>query len=480
MQIFTPTPSTYSSLMYYTELDPFTRQPLFVEKDPRAPRAPEADRGGQTGRSRRLPPAPGRRDRPCQRPQTMSYRLFAVTAPGLEPFTPRRNWPRCGLKASRPKLPPAPMSCSPGSATGRTGAQASRRHKVLAEEDEVGGLAFEASLDDLYRANLHLRTASRILARLGDFYAAAFSELRKKASRLPWERYLRPGQPVALRVTCHKSRLYHSDAVARAGGRGHWRPAGQAAQRLVKFDEAAAQLPQLVVVRLVTTTCTISLDTSGALLHRRGYRLETAKAPLRETLAAGLLLASGWDRAAPLLDPFCGSGTIPIEAALLARRIAPGKNRRFAFMDWPGFDPVVWQASCWRWPPRRNCPPRRRSSWPPTATPARSASPRPTPSAPGCWRISSFACRAVSAIEPPPGPGWVVTNPPYGVRVSAAHDLRNLYAQFGNVLRAPAPAGRWACCVRMILVGHTRLRFQRSLALVNGGIRVRLYIGAVG
>jgi len=99
---------------------------------------------------------------------------------------------------------------------------------------------------------------------------------------------------------------------------------GQPVQ-LEKFDPAAHPLPQLVFVRLDHDQCTISLDSSGALLHRRGYRLETAKAPLRETLAAGILMASNWDRRSPIIDPFCGSGTIVIEAALMAGGIAPGK-----------------------------------------------------------------------------------------------------------------------------------------------------------
>ena len=106
-----------------------------------------------------------------------------------------------------------------------------------------------------------------------------------------------------------------------------------------------------MVVRLVHDHCTISVDSSGELLHRRGYRLATAKAPLRETLAAGMLLAAGWDpltgeAPAPLLDPFCGAGTIPIEAALLACGRAPGRNRHFAFMDWPNFDAALWNTLC--------------------------------------------------------------------------------------------------------------------------------------
>ena len=161
-------------------------------------------------------------------------------------------------------------------------------------------MLFQGELDDLYRANLHLRSANRVLVRAGEFYAAAFSELRKKAGRLAWERYLAPGQPVRLSVTCRKSRLYHSDAVAE-------RVAGAIGDRLGKPRRCSRPTkkmrrtrPQLVVVRLVRDLCTISVDSSGELLHRRGYRLATAKAPLRETLAAGMLLASGWD-----LTPRC-------------------------------------------------------------------------------------------------------------------------------------------------------------------------------
>src|SRR5690606_2711512 len=106
--------------------------------------------------------------------------------------------------------------------------------------------------------------------------------------------------------------------------------------------------PQLFIVRVFRDRFTLSADTSGALLHRRGYRQATAKAPLRETLAAAMLLSSGWDGRAPLVDPFCGSGTIPIEAALLARRIPPGlagpghAPRRYAFQGWPDFDAALW------------------------------------------------------------------------------------------------------------------------------------------
>ena len=379
--------------------------------------------------------------------------------------------------------------------------------------------------ESVYRLNLSLRTASRVLVRLGEFYAAAFSELRKKAGRLDWEAYLLPGQPVALRVTCHKSRLYHSDAVAE-------RVLGAIADRLgspvplARFDENAInKLPQLVVVRLLHDKVTISIDSSGEHMHRRGYRLAAAKAPLRENLAAGMLLASAWDRVSPLLDPFCGSGTIPIEAALLAKDLSPGRLRRFAFMDWPGFDQDLYERLL-----VNSCQSARKHEvydrkvfnnreWDsPIGDPPDDRDPNAlgmTPSAPVSDQIAAafdkvptilcsdrdagaiamaeanasragisdcieFSCLAVSAVEPPAGPGWVITNPPYGLRVSAQKDLRNLYAQFGKVLRLKCPGWRYAIlCNDERLFLNSGLHPKAHLSFENGGVPVTLYCGTV-
>ena len=408
--------------------------------------------------------------------------LFAVSAPGLEPFTAQELTALGLLKPGSPAGVGEVASKMRIANRGRDKAPGQPESK---QEEDAGGIEFAGNTEAIYRANLYLRTASRVLVRLGDFYAAAFSELRKKAGRLAWERFIKPGRAVQVRVTCHKSRLYHSDAVAErvAGAIGD--RLGQAPV-LLKADkqqeESGQKHAQLVVVRLVLDHCTISIDSSGELLHRRGYRLATAKAPLRETLAAGMLLASGWDGSAPLLDPFCGSGTIPIEAALLARGIAPGRRRRFAFMDWPGFDRQAWKRLLEENDQQVHARTQQAEQmW--IAASDRDAGAIELAQAnaqrAGVAEAIEFSCRAVSAIEPQ-GVGWIVTNPPYGLRVSANKDLRNLYAQLGKVLKAKCPGWQFAImCSEMQLLGQIGLSLDTSPGLVNGGIPVRLAQGRV-
>jgi putative N6-adenine-specific DNA methylase len=335
------------------------------------------------------------------------------------------------------------------------------------EEPEPGGVGFRTDLAGLYAANLHLRVASRVLVRVGSFHAAGFPELERHARRLPRSRFIQNGQAVTFRVTSRKSRLYHQDAVAeRLLG------AVSAAVALKSGDDGRGA--QEFVVRLYRDACTVSADASGELLHRRGYRLDSAKAPLRETLAAAMLAAAGWTGQAPLLDPMCGSGTIPIEAALLERRIPPGLARSFAFERWPEFDPRAWNVVRDR---------AREQVLPASPVPIQGSdrdagavqaaianAERAGVGADVQWRRA-----AISAIEPSGPAGWVVTNPPYGVRVGERKRLRDLYAQLGNVLRAKCPGWEVA-----MLTAHPELEHQTGLPLqpafetTNGGIRVRL------
>jgi putative N6-adenine-specific DNA methylase len=297
---------------------------------------------------------------------------------------------------------------------------------------ENGGIAFQGDIKDIYKLNLYLRTVSRILIRLGHFHSSAFSELEKKSRKLPWEVYLKAGQPISIRATCHKSRLYHSDAVIErvVGAIGNHLGSVPNHQKTKNIDDT--NLHQLITVRLLNDECTISIDTSGDLLHRRGYRLANAKAPLRETLAAGIIIASGWEKDKPLMDPFCGSGTIPIEAALIALGIPPGVNRQFSFMYWPNFEEKTWTHLLKSVNP---CPPK---DSPLIQASDRDAGAitmaRANATRAGVSDYIQFECQSISAISPPSVPGWFITNPPYGLRIHSNKDIRNLYAQFGKVL----------------------------------------------
>lgn len=375
-------------------------------------------------------------------PADRKLACFAVAAPGLEPLVDEELRALASL------------------------------HPLDVDEPEPGGVGFRTDRRGLYAANLHLRLASRVLVRIGAFHASAFHELERHAGRLPWDAFVAPGRGVEFRVTSRKSKLYHQDAVAERLMR--------AVVGRVLGSPAGGAPPQEFVVRLFHDECTVSADASGELLHRRGYRLAAAKAPLRETLAAAMLAAARWDGTAPLLDPMCGSGTIPIEAAQLARRIPPGLGRRFAFEQWPGFDADAWEAvraaARERMLPRSPAPIQGSDRDAGAVAAATANAERAGVAADIQWRRA-----AISAIEPPPGPGWIVTNPPYGVRVGERQRLRDLYAQLGNVLRRRCPGWQVA-----LLSTHAELEWQTGLALTpafgteNGGIRVRLMWGVVG
>jgi putative N6-adenine-specific DNA methylase len=318
-----------------------------------------------------------------------------------------------------------------------------------------------------------------VLVRLPEFFAVTFAEFRRKASHLPWERYLTPGRPITINATSHKSRLYHTDAVAE-------RVAGAIADRLGREsplvgaadDDAPGPAhgeAQLIVARLVHDRCTLSVDSSGALLHQRGYRLAAGKAPLRETLAAGLILASGWDQHSPLLDPFCGAGTLPIEAALLALHLPPGRGREFAFMHWPGYDARLWRRLL------KAATDLARAEAPPILGADRDAggieAARANAERAGVAQAVRFERRAISDLAAPPGPGWLVTNPPYGVRLAGQGDLRDLYARFGHVVRERCAGWQVALLSPdLALARHSGLRFDvgRSAHFVNGGLAVTM------
>ena len=230
----------------------------------------------------------------------------------------------------------------------------------------------------------------------------------------------------------------------------------------------------MFLVRFDHDVCTISVDSSGELLHRRGYRLATAKAPLRETLAAAMLLAVGYDGSAPLMDPMCGAGTIAIEAALIARRIAPGTARSFACERWPGAP--VKQFAAQRAMARAERLPRAAAAIVVSDRDAGGAA-AALANAERAGVAGGIEIRrgALSGIIPPEGRGLLLTNPPYGVRASSGAEVRNLYAQLGNVVRAKC-AG-WTLgflSADRAMDVQLKLTLTEALKFKNGGIPVRL------
>src|SRR5688572_7364499 len=356
-----------------------------------------------------------------------------------------------------------------------------------------GGVEFTASQKSLYEANLHLRTASRVLIRLAaGFRAVSFAELERNARGVPWKRVLKRGDRVALRVTCRKSRLYHSGAVAQRIERDIVERIGAVVSKAPASDEGdenrpelRAQRPeadadntQLIIVRLDHDKCTISADSSGAHLHQRGYRTAVTTAPLRETLAAAMVLGSGWDARTPLVDPFCGSGTIPIEAAMIAARMAPGRNREFRFMKWPGYDAAGWKrlqsAALSRQQPR---------SVPLIVGTDRSAAAiraaGDNAKRAGVGSFVRFGQEDALNLDGGESAGWVVTNPPYGVRLGDSGESRRLLARFGDALRSRFSGWHVALLAPAQLQRAMPIKLEPGFRTTNGGLRVQLLAGSV-
>jgi putative N6-adenine-specific DNA methylase len=336
-----------------------------------------------------------------------------------------------------------------------------------------GGIGFRANDRQLYAANCWLRTANRVVVRAGRFRARSFEDLVDGVRALDWGPYLADDQPVHLRVSSTASRLHHTGAIAQ-------RVAG--ALRRPVVDEAGDDT-QLVVVRASHDEFTLSVDSSGEALHRRPWRTDVAKAPLRPTLAAAMLRAVGWDGTRALVDPFCGSGTIAVEAALMARDLPPGGERSFAFAGWPSFSPGTWASVAGEVASRARAnvdvaivaADRDAGAVAATVANAQRA---------GVADDVGVVRRSVSDLARPEGPpGWMITNPPYGRRVVGGRtvgtadvsDLRNLYARLGTV--ATDTLSGWDVALLVAderMAGHTGLDLAERWRSDNGGISVKL------
>ena len=337
-----------------------------------------------------------------------------------------------------------------------------------------GGVELNGDAATIRRVNLESRLASRLLMRFARFRTLHLNELEKLTAKLDVAPFLRADEPLAVRATCIKSKIYHSGAAEERVHRGLAKKLGaNVTVAKTDLDEDDAP-PQTVLVRFDHDVCTLSLDTSGAHLHKRGYKLETAKAPLRETLAAALLADAGYRGDEAFVDPLCGSGTFAIEAALIATRTAPGRLRRFAFERWPSNDAGAMRLL------RTAADARRRPAPAPIV-----ASDRDEGAVLATRRNAERAQveidvrqHALSDSQPPASHGVLLTNPPYGVRVGDPARLRDLYATLGKV--ASRQFAEWTVgfiTTDARLAHASGLAFTRSSEPVpHGGLKIKLYL----
>lgn len=325
-----------------------------------------------------------------------------------------------------------------------------------------GGIAFSGKLRELYLANLWLRCASRVLVRLDCIKCRDFPTLFQKSLRLPWGKFIKPQRRIEVRASCHTSRLNHSARVAETIEQAIYKALDATPVDCTNLE------PQLVFARFEDDMCTISVDSSGELLHKRGYRKNSAVAPLRETLAAGCLLHCNWRGNLPLWDPFCGSGTLPIEAALLAANMPPSLQRSFSCQLWPGYREGLWQTLVSEAQKVRREVKVSITGSDINATVLQAAISNAQHA--GVADLVSFKLADAMQAQAPAATGMIICNPPYGERLKTSGNSRQLLVRLQGQLRDNYPHWRgWA------LLPQETTDSSDSFSFSNGGLNVTLY-----
>ncbi len=295
---------------------------------------------------------------------------------------------------------------------------------------EDGRVTFEGDEEAICRANIFLRTAERVMIQVGRFNATTFEELFQGIKNLPWEEYIpEDGKFWVKKASSINSKLFSPSDIQSIAKKAM---VERMKQKYHKewFKEDGAAYP--VRIFLLKDEVTVALDTSGDSLHKRGYRTMTSKAPLTETLAASLIMLTPWRKDRILVDPFCGSGTFPIEAAMIAANVAPGMNRDFTAEEWTNLiDRKLWY----------ECVKEAEDMIDTTVKvdiqgydidgdvikAARENAKRA-----GVEHMIHFQQRAVADLSHPKKYGFIITNPPYGERLEDKADLPELYTQIGQ------------------------------------------------
>ncbi|SMX42146.1 THUMP domain-containing class I SAM-dependent RNA methyltransferase [Octadecabacter ascidiaceicola] len=328
-----------------------------------------------------------------------------------------------------------------------------------------GGVTLRGEWPEVWRANLQLRGANRVLARIGEFRAIYLSQLEKHASEFPWAETLLDGAMVTVEASCNKSKIYHAGAATQ-------RVEEALAAQGFFIAPAGTEDSFNIRVRIDRDIVSLSIDTSGEALHKRGHKEAVNKAPMRETMASLFLRDAGFNGREPLYDPMCGSGTFPIEAAEITRRFDSGRARSFAFQSLPDFDPEAFETM--RSPTREaafNVYGSDRDAGAITMSHANAERA-------GVSDISKFSVKPISEITPPcDDKGLVIANPPYGGRIGNKKPLFGLYASFGERLMTEFKGWRVGIITtEPSLAKATKLPFKPAGPVVDhGGMKVRLY-----
>ncbi|MFS4582217.1 THUMP domain-containing class I SAM-dependent RNA methyltransferase [Phaeobacter sp. C3_T13_0] len=333
-----------------------------------------------------------------------------------------------------------------------------------------GGVTLEGDWADVWRANLQLRGAARVLARIGSFRAFHLAQLDKRARKFPWSDVLRADVPVRVETTTNKkSKIYHAGAAT------------QRIERAISEElgaEISAEAPIAVKLRIEDNLCTFSVDTSGEGLHKRGHKTAVGKAPMRENLAALFLRDCGFTGDEPVVDPMCGSGTFVIEAAEIAKGLFPGRSRSFAFEQMASFDSVAWEALRAKQETRETSARFYGSDRNAGAVEMATANAERA----GLAELVQITQHAVSDLTPPvldPNgePGLVIVNPPYGARIGNKKLLYALYAALGETLMSRFSGWRVGIVTsETSLAKATKLPFKPFGAPVaHGGLKIRLF-----
>ncbi|OEJ69487.1 THUMP domain-containing class I SAM-dependent RNA methyltransferase [Magnetovibrio blakemorei] len=329
----------------------------------------------------------------------------------------------------------------------------------------VGGVTVQGDWAAAFRANLDLRGASKVLVRIASFKVTHLAQLDKHLRAFAWGEMLRPDVSVRVEAACKSSRIYHSGAVV------------ERLSNAIKDQLGVEVSPDGAVcikARILNDICTISVDTSGELLHRRSHKEAVSKAPMRENLAALMLRQCGYGGKEPVVDPMCGSGTFVIEAAEIAAALYPGRSRSFAFEQLVPFDAEKWQALCTRG--NNKTVTARFYGSDHDAGAIRMS--RANAERAGVTHLCEFVQRPISELVPPDGPpGLVIVNPPYGTRIGEMKQLNALYRSLGQVLKEHFAGWRVGLITNTpSLAKNTGLPFaHESDQIDHGGLRVKVY-----